>query len=144
MKRRTKKAYETLYDDPESLFEGCKVLLFPNGENAIWITGKDGSGIKITASAGKAGLGLRVCPSLGTPSITINGNREGDYEPLRVADDAREVSLTQYKPDAKSQAFKRWYQSTPEERKRDGLTPDGPADTVSTDTPKPECGGVVE
>jgi hypothetical protein len=124
MKRRTLKAYRKLYADPTALFDGCSVTLFPNGEREIWI--KDaadrGYGFRIRASMGPAGLGLQVDRfSLGRP-ITPAGNETiaEDWKPY-AGPDLDNVSLTQYGFDERSQAFKAWYQATPEERIAGGI-----------------------
>lgn len=103
-RRRTLKRYENLYRDPTSLFpasDGARQLetiLFPNGENEIWLRTPDGLGVRIVASNGPHGLGVRVGSFVGTPKITAPDTQ-----------DEIEVELCQYRQDARSQAFRRWY-----------------------------------
>lgn len=106
-KRRTKKQYMMLFNQPHLLFDGCEVILWPNGEPEIWIKSDD-KGFRITASEGPAGLGLRVNRFVGGPSITVTGNLDPDCEVAPQAD-FFEVTMTQYSSDLNSQAFKRWY-----------------------------------
>ena len=133
MKKRTKKAYENLYDHPTALFEGVEVLLWPNGIPEILIRDvKRGHCMRITASVGPAGMGLRVSrTTLGTP-MSVAGNREGDYEVIRLDHDAVEIGITQYNGDEESQAFKRWYRASAEERAAQGIQ-----------RPDAQCGGAV-
>lgn len=137
MKKRTKAAYANLFDNPTALFEGVEVLLFPNGEREILIRdAKRGHAMRLKVSVGPAGMSLTVSrTTLGTP-LSVIGNQEGDYEPIRLEGDAAELSITQYNGDGDSQAFKRWARATQFERRSQDLTRpvfDG----------DPQCGGVV-
>ena len=117
MKKRTKKAYEALFDDPKTLFEGVEVFLFPNGEREILVRdAKRGHAMRIKVSVGEAGLGLTVQRTTFGTALSVCGNREGDYEFVRLEDDAAELTITQYNGDERSQAFKRWYRATAAER----------------------------
>lgn len=114
MRKRTKVAYDRLFDDPSSMFGSCRVILFPNGEPEIWIQSPDGRrSFAIRASDGPAGLGLTIARH-GGPEIVVHGNRADDewtpFPEKGSADVAlREVSLTQYKDDLRSQRFREWY-----------------------------------
>ena len=108
-KRRTKKRYANLFDDPKSLFGNARVMLFPNGEPEIWIQSPDGcQGFRLTASCGKAGLGLTIRRFVGGAPMTICGNLAPDGE-VMPQKDAEEISVTQYRSDDYAQAFKKWY-----------------------------------
>lgn len=109
-RRRTKKAYTDLYDDPTSLFKGCEVLLFPNGENEIWIRSQDRRrSFKITAGDGPAGLMIQVDRhALAGGSLSVSGNLDdGKWTPSGLTDYAS-VAICQYRPDDWSQQFKAW------------------------------------
>lgn len=116
MKRRTLKMYAELFRNPLRLFgvgpdnTGASVILWPNGERAIWIQGSGGKGYEITASEGPAGLALHIRGFVGSPGITISGNALPDYEPIQGLPDARYIDLCQYNSDERSQRFKAWYQ----------------------------------
>lgn len=75
-KRRTKKAYTELYDDPTTLFEGCEVILFPNGVPEIWIksTRYPYHQVVVQASRGPAGMGLTLRRTIGSAPLTASGN----------------------------------------------------------------------
>ncbi len=102
--------FKQLCDDPMSYAQGCRVVLFPNGEKGtIWVSDKSGRcSMQIEISCGKAGLGVRVKHSVGTAPITISGNQHPDYE-VQPHIEMNEVSCTQYFADDKSQAFKAWH-----------------------------------
>lgn len=106
--RRTKKQYQELFSDPSKLFEGCNVVLWPNGTPEIWITSKtDGRfGVRLKASHGPAGFGITVT-AIGQ-KMTI-ADDYGDA-PAILGQESREVALTQYHDDDWSQQFKAWYQ----------------------------------
>lgn len=116
MKKRTKKAYLDLYDNPFALFgrdeetgRGAKVLLYPNGCREIWIQNANGSkSFSIVASEGPAGFSLTIKPAVGTPDATLLGAISPDYKPVNV-DGLRDISICQYNSDYRSQLFKRWY-----------------------------------
>src|SRR4051794_31006373 len=105
--KRTKKMYADLFDNPEGLFKGAQVVLFPNGEPEIWIQSVDGEqGFRIKGGAGKAGLGLQITrmgPSF--PPITVSGNDVLENGPIGTAD-ANFIELCQYHTDPYSKAFK--------------------------------------
>lgn len=109
--RHTKAQYAALYDNPGALFDGVQVTLYPNGSREIWIQGQGGKGFRITASEGRAGLGIRINRVIGAPPITINGNEAKDSEVLQNVPDVTEVTLTQYNSDVRSQAYRRAYQA---------------------------------
>lgn len=135
MKKRTKKAYAKLHDDPASLFSDVNVTLFPNGEREIWIQDEEGRGFRIRAGKGPAGVGLQISRFvLASPvGLSVSGNRVGDYERVRLEDDAAELEIVQHYDTDHAQAHRRWYRATPEERERD--------DIKHPDAPK--CGGAV-
>jgi hypothetical protein len=97
-RRRTLKKYETLYRDRTSLFPNVETVLWPNGKPEIWFKTPDGLGFRVRVSNGPAGLGVNVQSFVGTPNMSdAYGNDDFDVE------------LCQYRQDARSQAFKRWY-----------------------------------
>lgn len=109
--KRTKKLYRDLFDNPSAMFgEGVEVILFPNGENEIWIKNKAGHGFRVKAGIGKAGFSVTVRDFV--------GSARGDYSVARVSDskydgttikDAREVSFTKYNQTDHALAFSNWY-----------------------------------
>ena len=107
MKRRTKKQYAELYDNPGALFKGCKVMLWPNGEPEIWINGGRHS-VRIKASVGPAGMSVTIGRFVGGMPLSVSGNLTEGCKPLGMLN-CEEVSVTQYNDDEHSQAFKRWY-----------------------------------
>ena len=117
--KRTLKRYADLFRNPRTLFDGSpangipapEVILFPNGERQIWIKGTGNKGFRITAGEGPAGLSVTISRFVGCPPITIAGNADdGDMTPIQNLPEAFELSLCQYNADARSQAFKEWYQ----------------------------------
>ncbi len=133
-RKRTKVSYSRLYDSPTNLFGGtCEVILFPNGEPEIWIRSTDGMrSFKITASDGPAGLAINVSTRVGGAPISVGGNLSGSYDVAKPGDFAH-VSLCQFKPDAWSQAFKAWYDASPEERESIPYPGDRPTDDDEAD-----------
>jgi hypothetical protein len=120
-KRRTKKQYTDLHDNPESLFgAGVQTILWPSGVPEIWFKDKEGRGFKVCVSSGPAGFSIRMSPFIGSPALTVSGNKTGDWAGFS-GPDLVEATLTQYKADEKSQAFKAWYQSDASERDDKGL-----------------------
>lgn len=110
LRRRTKKAYMELFDNREHLFEGVETLLWPNGEPEIWFKTGDGLGFRLRVSNGPAGLGITINRFAGGVPVTVTGNMPPDDE-IAPQRDQTEVSICQYRSDARSQAFKRWYGS---------------------------------
>jgi hypothetical protein len=102
--RRTKAAYQELFEDPTSMFEGVKVTLFPNGEPEIWLQSADGRhGVKIHASRGDAGFGVSVESFVGTkPITTFAGVTKGEGR------DADRVEMVQYDSTPYAAAFRAW------------------------------------
>lgn len=121
-RKRTIKSYLDLFRNPKALFPsdpahnngqhglGASVTLWPNGDSEIWIQGSGAKGFRITASEGPSGLALQISSFVGSPPISISGNKAGDYECF-AGIDARHISLCQYNGDDQSQAFKKWYNS---------------------------------
>lgn len=108
-KKRTLKRYADLFRDPSALFgPNTETVLFPNGENEIWLKDDRGFGVRITASRGDAGFGVTVQKFVGGTPLTLNGNTAKDWEPY-AGPDMQEVTITQYLGDERSQQFKRWY-----------------------------------
>ena len=62
MNRRTKRQYEELFHNAETLFPGVKVTLWPNAQPEIWFANKEGYGFRLRAGNGPNGLGLD-CPA---------------------------------------------------------------------------------
>ena len=104
-RRRTLKRYVELYRNPQAMYPGnaigahgpVSVTLYPNGEPEIWIQTPDGLGVRIHAGNGPAGLGLQISRFVGTPDVDSLPDALGGVE------------LCQYRQDARSQAFRRWY-----------------------------------
>lgn len=95
-KKRTKKLYAELHDDPRTLFPGCEVILFPNGQPEIWIKADNGRfGITIEVSKGPVGMGVRIRKHVGTRHLTVwkdsPGKIEAEYLEM-VQDDGSEYA----------------------------------------------------
>lgn len=119
-----------------NVYGGVPMVLFPNGEEGeIWVS--DGSlGFKIRVSKGSRGLSVSVSRHAGTMPLSCNG------------EDVSDVTVTQYRPDDKSQAFKKWYQldavspldetadmkAAYAKGKADAATNDDPTDAYAEDT----------
>jgi hypothetical protein len=115
-RRRTKKLYKDLHDNPTILFPGdtdksapIETILFPNGQDEIWLQAPDGRlGIAIQASIGPHGLGVRIRSFIGTPKISIMAPTEGTLEDSWV-------ELCQYKPTPEANEYKAWYRKDSKE-----------------------------
>lgn len=108
-KRRTKAAYQELFDDPTCLLPGAEVILFPNGEPKIWIRGPHGTQIAIEGGAGPHGLSVRLDgPAVAAGDYTVQVTDKGHKE-MGWHDGAKHISVTQYFHDEESQAFKEEY-----------------------------------
>lgn len=127
--RAYKADYARLYDNPFSLFpggpdnRGVSVKLWPNGEPRIWLQDERGHGVEITASAGPAGFGLHIRSFVGGAPITVGGNLHPDLT-VHHAGDYKYIDLCQYNGDAKSQAFKAWYNGSSDDPHRPARPPD--------------------
>jgi hypothetical protein len=119
--KHTKKQYTELFDNPKALFQNVKTTLWPNGVPEIWFSNDQGYGFRVAVSNGPAGMGITISRFIGTPGLTISGNQADSGWSSFIGPDMQEVSLTQYKPDDQSQAFKRWYQSDASERDENGV-----------------------
>lgn len=128
-----KKDYAHLYDNPYALFpgtgheasRGAKVILWPNGQPAIWIQDDRGHGVEITAGAGPAGFGLHIRSFIGGNGITVSGNLADQHlTPHREPVDYKYIELTQYNLDEPSQAFKAWYMADHDDPDRPARQPD--------------------
>lgn len=116
-RKRTKKQYANLFDNPRALFHGgpddtgVSVTLWPNGEREIWLRDDNGrGGVRITASRGPVGMGIRISKFVGTGPLTVRAYGD-DYSDATNAPsfDAREIDMVFYDQTEKAQAFKRWY-----------------------------------
>lgn len=97
--------------DGEEYFPGVEMTLWPNDEHGvIWVRDAKGrnAAFSIKISSGKSGLGVTIGKFAGGLPLTVSGNRHGDMEPIQSID-AYEVTVTQYFPDERSQAYKQWY-----------------------------------
>lgn len=93
----------------EDLWPGVRITIRPCGADELWIQNERGDGFRLSRCGdGKAGFGLTIGKFVGGRPISITGNKDGDYEVIEMID-ANEISLCQYKPDARSQAYKAWY-----------------------------------
>lgn len=118
--RRTKKRYTDLFVNPKALFDGVETVLWPNGEPEIWFKADNGRlRISVRASLGPAGLSVLVRKHVATDELTASGNHS-DGSPITI-DDVWELSLTQYRQTPAAQAFKAWYQSAPDDPRREQL-----------------------
>lgn len=112
-KRRTKKAYQDLHDDPTLLLRNCEVILYPNGENEIWVRSKDWRrGFKITGGDGPAGLMLDISSFTGSGPLSATGNLADEHWTPSGMTDFKHLSVVQYRDDDWSQRFKAWCADT--------------------------------
>lgn len=118
-RRRTIKRYVELYHDPSTLFHGVNVTVFPNGENEIWLKTADGLGVKVRVGNGPAGLGIQIDTFGGTPTLTV------------ASPDGTHMEVCQYRQDARSQAFRRWYRGEETAADVDLLGPEYRRDPVN-------------
>lgn len=100
--------YKSLAEDGRDYFPGCTMTLWPNGEGGVIWIGNGRHGVSIKAGTGPRGLGVTVRRFVGGAPLTVRADhiKDGSMAP---AVDADEVTITQYNPDQKSQAFKIWY-----------------------------------
>ena len=121
LKRRQQ--FLSLMDDPTSYFGGkVRLTLFPNSEKGeIWISHGPHS-FSIKAGVGPAGLSLHIERHAGCAPISVTGNLDPDYTPIR-AFDARAISLCQHYDDEWTRAFRIWY-TTDMKRDNDGVEED--------------------
>lgn len=107
IKRRTKRAYAELFDNPAYLFgAGTETVIFPNGEREIWIKSADGrKGFSIRASDGACGFSVRIRAFNGE-GVTVHSDYLSADKRL---DGMREIECVDYYSDEYAQAFKRWY-----------------------------------
>jgi len=121
--KRTKKAHADLLGNPTLLFgqgpdnPGARVRLWPNGEEEMWIEGRDGQVLSIRASDGPAGLGVTV-RALGATGPITAAAYDRDYQTATLTHEARQVTMTVYRADERAQAFKRWYHAEETEADR--------------------------
>lgn len=107
IKRRTKRAYLQLFDQPEYLFgRGTKTIIFPNGEREIWIKNSDGTkGFCVRASDGAAGFSIRI-RQFGQSDTLVSS----DWMPSdRAFTMPPELECVSYYSDPYAQQFKKWY-----------------------------------
>ena len=111
MKKRTKKAYADLYDNPAAIAEGsAQVILFPNGQKEIFIrTADDRQGFRLTVGQGPAGLSITLSPFTFSPPLSVTGNLANADATPSYSGDFRDLEVCQYFPDPWSQAFKAHY-----------------------------------
>ena len=109
-RRRTKRAYAHLFDNPTALSaggpsdKGAHVTLYPNGAREIWIRDTHGlHGIRLTVSHGPAGLGVTLSTMAGTAPITLHLTSAETNEIVSV--DTREVETCQYDATPSAQAL---------------------------------------
>lgn len=80
---------------------GTTVTLWPNGNREIWVKSGDQSlGFSIQFSEGPHGLSAK---------LYYFGGSLSEHADVRVDHFGNHVEICQYRPDAKAQAFKRWY-----------------------------------
>lgn len=111
IRRRTKRAYALLFDNPAYLFgRGTRTTIFPNGSREIWISNTDGTAsFRITASDGPAGFSVTVNAAVGTMPLAAHVLMRKDYR-TEMLQDVQEITAIAYYPDDYSQAFKKWYE----------------------------------
>jgi len=112
IRKRTKRAYLRLYDQPNYLFgRGTRTTIFPNGARELWIKNVDGTvSFSIRASDGPAGFGLSILAHVGTLPVDVHSMKRSDYRTV-ITPDCREITCIAYYPDAYSQQYRTWYMS---------------------------------
>ncbi len=95
--------WKQLQNDRKSYFQGCNLTLFPNGEKEIWI-GNEYGVMAITATGGPKGISIQIHRSVGSELLTVDCDHKDG-----IPHDTDYVTITQYRPDPASQAFKQWY-----------------------------------
>ena len=110
LKRRTKKAYTTLYDNAAYLFgRGSRTTLFPNGEREIVISNADGTAsFRVRASDGPAGFAVTISSAVGSLPADAHILLKQDYR-TEITEGVREITFISHYLDDYSQAFRRWY-----------------------------------
>lgn len=106
------------------LLPTADVSLWPNNDGAIWwIKSKDGRyGFRCSGGEGPAGFGLNIHPFT-HDNVDLHGNCGQDYEVFGIKDVRGDFSVTAYKSDEHSQAFRAWCNK---EGPHPGPRPDGP------------------
>lgn len=108
-KKISKVTIRQAQDALKLLFPSVQFVVAPNGLPGLWV--KDpatGSGMRVSFSAGDAGVSVTLGKFAGCEPVTVTGNSAGEMEPLKQVD-AFEVTACVYRTDEYSQAFKRWY-----------------------------------
>lgn len=108
--RRTKKQYADLFDNPDKLFPGCNVILFPNAEpGELYIISTDGArGFCVKAGDGPNGLRLEITrKNPVTPPMTVSGNNAWENGPIAPID-ASYLEIIEYRTTPYAKAFKTW------------------------------------
>lgn len=105
--RRTAEAVSHLIVQPAS--GGIEYLFGPNGSADVWLRRMDGSGgLFIEASHGPYGLGIRLHPFAGSPSLSVPRNDEskpGFYE-------TRDLEVCMYDESMIAHEHRSWYFET--------------------------------
>lgn len=112
-RRQTKVDLARLFDDPTHIFKTCEVIVFPDGHPSILVRSKDGvRSFRITPREGPAGLSLSIDRAVNGPAMTASGNLADENWTASGLTDYARLDIVQYKPDAYSQAFRKWCEDT--------------------------------
>ena len=119
MKKRTKKLYTDLYDNPRAMFPGgtgndtgVEVILYPNGQPVIWLRSGLHS-LSLTASRGPHGLGVHISSQVGSTPLTVRKEGSSSF-----------CHITQYDDTPNAAAYSRWYDHKETEEDIQLLGPD--------------------
>jgi hypothetical protein len=126
--RRYKIDYARLYDNPNGLFDGVDVVLYPNGQPAIWLRDNRGAeysqtdfgqpvgayrpknlGVEIIARRGPMGLGLEIRSFVGAPGLTVGGNETGNTAPFGPDVELSHIEICQYDNNPTARAYRQAY-----------------------------------
>ena len=75
-----KKKYDALYKNPEALFDGCMVVLFPFTLNEIWIGDGKTCGYRLVAEKTKNGICLHITNFQGAPPIEVHQHSDSEVD----------------------------------------------------------------
>jgi len=105
--KRTKKKYNDLFDNPELIFKDCELIIFPNGQDEIWIKEKNGTGkgFRISASRGKYGIRLSISSFIGTGNFNVFPY----YAEEKDSFSDNMISLCHYDDNEKALEYKKHY-----------------------------------
>ncbi len=97
---------------PVNARRGCPADIYRLPAGRYWVSGVNGENIEISISDGPSGVGIRVKGFNGSlPFVETERFAWGKEDPPAQNDGFTEISVCQYRPDPRSQAFSRWYRN---------------------------------